>query len=88
MIQNIQAKLFPTLLNIKEVFAVLVLGAVVVAIVTGMLLLVAAPVVVVVVDIQGWYFCALNIGAVVAFSFVGGLKVHISVSDAYHRRTK
>ena len=55
-----------------------------------MLLFVAAPVVVVVVDvdIQGWYFCALNIGAVVTFSFVGGLKVHISVSDAYHRRTK
>ena len=37
MIQNIQAKLFPTLLNIKEVFAVLVLGAVVVAIVTGIM---------------------------------------------------
>ena len=55
-----------------------------------MLLFVAAPVVVVVVvvDIQGWCYCALNIGAEVVVSFAVQLKVHISVSDAYHRRTK
>ena len=56
-----------------------------------MLLFVASVVViaaVVVAEIHGKCFCALNIGAEVVVSFAVQLKVHISVSDAYHRRTK